>query len=73
MDVLAGMHRLLSAQRVELMSFEYAYGWDRHVYKDLQAGNKRLPKWMMTNLTRSEVGGKVATLKAFQEKLSTYG
>ena len=73
MDVLAGMHDLLSAQRVELMSFEYAYGWDRHLYKDLQSGNKRLPKWMMANQTMGKPGRRVATLNMFQEKLNMYG
>jgi FkbM family methyltransferase len=60
-DVLDGMAELLSSQRTELMSFEYATGWDRAfkrpVMHSIDEWRRRVPH----------------TLFAFQERLSGWG
>ena len=41
-DVAKGMQRMLTDQKVELMSFEYAKNWNSELFYRRQMGNKRL-------------------------------
>jgi hypothetical protein len=60
-DVLNGMHRLLSSQRIEMMSFEYGVGWNK-----LFSENRVVEPHEATKENST-------TLRRFQTRMSRYG